>query len=281
MSMIYRQFLVLALLAAMAAPVCAAETVSNFSPQEVLTTLRAGNERYLSGAPGAWSADSEKREMLANGQHPMACIVTCADSRVAPEILFDQSLGDLFVCRVAGNVITPEMTGSIEYAVDHLNVPVVIVMGHTKCGAVQAAISSPDATGPIGSLISHIKAAVEGCMQSGTEGAELLNCAVNTNANNGCIALIQGSRAIQEKVEKGECILISATYDITTGEIDWQTQLAAVNLNSKKTEANSADAHSTENGQTQAAAKSKAQSDHMSASRTKSEKSTTKQSRRY
>lgn len=255
----------------------ASDKSTAYSPQDVLAKLRSGNDRFVESTPNAWKADAGRRELLSSGQHPMACIVTCSDSRVSPEILFDQSIGDLFVCRVAGNVVSPEVTGSIEYAVDHLNVPVVIVLGHTKCGAVQAAISSPDATGPIGSLVSRIKPAVDGCIHSGSAEADMMNCAVNSNANNGCIALIQGSRTIQEKVEKGELILVSAAYDISTGEISWQTQLAAVSLSSAKNaahgDAQSAGSHT--------ATKTKSSDDQTSASRSKSEKSTSKHTRRH
>lgn len=281
--MLTRLLLIASLSLCVAGSALATENSPAYSPQDVIAKLRDGHERFLAGHPQEWSAGVEERELLATGQHPMACIVTCADSRVSPEILFDQSLGDLFVCRVAGNVITPEITGSIEYAVDHLGVPVVIVMGHTKCGAVQAAIASPGATGPIGSLVSHIKAAVDGCIQSGASDSELLTCAVNTNANNGCIALIQGSRAIQEKVEKGECMLVSATYDITTGALDWQTQLAAVSLSSKpeKLEDNPPVSHETQKSVSSKSKKNKTSSETQTASRSKPAATDTKHSRRY
>jgi carbonic anhydrase len=225
----FRLILLCALVIVLPIWALAAGAESNFNPQDALDRLIAGNARFAAGQPEPWHATSDLRSLLALGQHPLACVITCADSRVVPELLFDQSLGDLFVCRVAGNVVTPEITGSIDYAVDHLEVPLVVVLGHTRCGAVNAAIADPEATGPIGSVISRIVPSVNSCLQGSVSSDDLLNCAVSTNANIGCLTLLQNSHIMQEAVKSGRCMLISATYDIETGLVEWQTQLAAVN----------------------------------------------------
>jgi carbonic anhydrase len=121
---------------------------------QALARLRDGNARFVAGEPQAWNCGPERRkELAATGQQPIACIVTCSDARVSPELVFDQSLGDLFVVRLAGNVVTTEAAASVEYAVEHLHVPVVVVLGHTQCDAVKAALDADDAppTGPMGS----------------------------------------------------------------------------------------------------------------------------------
>lgn len=234
--------------------------------QDILDRLRTGNERFVAEAPAPWHASHELRSLLAQGQHPLACVITCADSRVSPELLFDQSLGDLFVCRVAGNVVTPEITGSVDYAVEHLNVPLVIVLGHTKCGAVNAAIANPDLPGTIGTIVSRLAPSVHSCMQNSETGDELLKCIVSTNANMGCVSLLQNSHLVQEAVKSGRCMLVSAVYDITTGEVEWETQLAAVNTNSSPAEA-------PETPQVEQTETTTTRTEHTSASR-KSEKTT-------
>src|SRR5437899_1684360 len=109
------------------------------APAEAISKLKEGNGRYTSGNVQHPGQTAERRTELANTQHPFAAIVSCSDSRVPPEIVFDQGLGDLFVVRVAGNVIDDHALGSIEYAVDHLGVRLIVVLGHQSCGAVKAA----------------------------------------------------------------------------------------------------------------------------------------------
>jgi carbonic anhydrase len=232
---LYRS-IILSLLVLLPLLVLAAGGSYSHTPQDILNQLKSGNERFVADKPAPWHADGVLRASLAPGQHPLACVITCADSRVSPELLFDQSLGDLFVCRVAGNVVTPEITGSVDYAVEHLSVPLVIVLGHTKCGAVNATIANPEMTGPIGSIVSRIAPCVSSCLQNHVTGDELLNCAVSTNANMGCVSLLQNSTVVQAAVKSGHCMLVSAVYDITTGNVEWETQLAAVNLSSSHTE---------------------------------------------
>src|SRR6184192_4185539 len=135
------------------------------APTEAISKLKEGNGRYAGGNLQHPGQTTERRAELANTQHPFATIVSCSDSRVPPEIVFDQGLGDLFVVRVAGNVIDDHGLGSIEYAVDHLGARLIVVLGHQSCGAVKAAketiAAKSKAPGHIQSLVTAIQPAVE------------------------------------------------------------------------------------------------------------------------
>ncbi|MDR2716707.1 MAG: carbonic anhydrase [Treponema sp.] len=126
-----------------------------------LQMLKEGNERYLKGELVNKSSYSDDRKILNNGQKPFAVILTCSDSRVAPEIFFDQKLGDIFVIRNAGNIADTTALGSLEYAVEHLKSRLVVVCGHGKCGAVTAACSGGKLPPNISHIVKHIKPAVE------------------------------------------------------------------------------------------------------------------------
>ena len=135
----------------------AQEPKMKVSPEAALERLKAGNARFVTDKAEKRVSDAKMRAELAKGQHPFAIILACADSRVPPEFLFDQGLGDLFVVRVAGNVTGEEVLGSIEYAVAHLHVPLVVVLGHEKCGAVKAALDQVEPEGNLAS--SYVKSA--------------------------------------------------------------------------------------------------------------------------
>jgi carbonic anhydrase len=192
-----------------------------------LTKLRDGNARYCNAHPNNWTANAEKRGELAKGQHPWACVITCSDSRVPPEMLFDQSLGDLFVIRLAGNVVTPEAVGSVEYAVEHLGVGTVVVLGHSSCGAVKATIESPEATGPVGTLVARIKPAVETAKMKGYSGDELMGAAVDENARLGAESLLRNSVELDKALKSGHLTVVCAIYDIASGNVNWETRWAA------------------------------------------------------
>ncbi len=198
-------------------------------PERVLQMLQDGNTRFVAGEGLGWRGAAAERAILAQGQHPTACVITCSDSRVSPEIIFDQSLGSLFVCRVAGNVVSPEIAGSVEYAVEHLKASVVVVLGHTGCGAVQAAVNSSVSSGPVSRIVERIAPAVDVCRLRGVSNADLWNETVSSNSSMGCTALYESCPAVQRAVMEGECMLVSATYDIVTGTIRWETRLTSVN----------------------------------------------------
>src|SRR5688572_21374670 len=132
------------------------ENTDGVSADDAMKFLRDGNERWANNQPLAPHTDSARREDAAQGQKPFATILTCADSRLPVERIFDRGVGDLFVVRVAGNVVSGEVAGSIEYGAEHLNVPLLVIMGHTKCGAVAAAAAGGEPGGNIGTLIEKI-----------------------------------------------------------------------------------------------------------------------------
>lgn len=199
-----------------------------FTVDQSLEKLRNGNKRFVDGKPNRWNSGEKKRQELSSGQTPYACIITCADSRVPPEQIFDASLGELFVIRVAGNVTPPDVIASADYAVGHLNCPVVVVMGHTKCGAVGAALSETNFPEPLNSLVEEIRPSVYACERKGYEGESLYEGAIKENARAGAAALLSGSRDIEDAVASGHCTVLSAVYDIESGIVDWQSQMGNV-----------------------------------------------------
>lgn len=192
-------------------------------PEEVLRKLLEGNKRFVRGEPTHPRRRPEDFAALAEGQAPTAVIVGCADSRVSPEILFDQGVGDLFVVRVAGNVVSGAgaiVKGSIEYAVAELGVPLVVVLGHSKCGAVKAAlkhINDKDALpGAINDLVDNIKPAV--LKSKGQEGDPLEN-AIRANVEVGVARLKGLEPVLAGPVKQGKVKVVGAVYDLRDGSV--------------------------------------------------------------
>jgi carbonic anhydrase len=191
------------------------------SPAEAKKLLVEGNERFTSGKILAKDLSSAERADLAtNGQHPFAVIVCCSDSRVPPELLFDQDLGDLFVVRVAGNVITPVELGSVEYAVEHLKAPLVVVLGHEKCGAVTAAVEGGEFTAGIEAIVDKIKPAVDTAKSSGATAENLIEKSADLNVEN-ALQDISNSEAIKHTLEAKHLELTGAKYDLDSGTVSW------------------------------------------------------------
>jgi len=177
--------------------------------QVSLQYLIEGNRRYLAGESIERAELAEVREVLGEGQHPFAVIVTCADSRVAPEIYFDQRLGDIFVIRNAGNIADETALGSIEFAVGHLRAPLVVVVGHTACGAVAGAmIEGAEFSNYLQTVINRIRPTVE--------NKEDLESATTANVKH-AVAQIEANPIV---VEAGAKVL-GAIYDIVTGEVSF------------------------------------------------------------
>jgi carbonic anhydrase len=173
-----------------------------------LQILKEGNERYLRGELINKSSYKEDREILDNGQKPFAVILTCSDSRAAPEIFFDQKLGDIFVIRNAGNIADRTVLGSIEYAVEHLKSKLVVVCGHSKCGAVTAACSGAELPPNINHIIEYIKHAVE-------KGGD-----VETVVRNN-VRIMAAHIKADEIVKHLGVTVVGAYYDIHSGEVKW------------------------------------------------------------
>ncbi len=202
-----------------------ARGASRRDPESVLARLREGNERFVKGQP---SLLSRRRPAdfaaLAEGQAPMAVIVGCADSRVAPELIFDQGVGDLFVVRVAGNIVSgagASVKGSIEYAVAELGVRLIVVLGHSQCGAVKAAIEHIDANdalpGAIGDLIAPIRPAV--LAAKGLPGDKLANV-IKANVEKGVERLKTLDPIIAKLVKSGELQVKGGVYELRDGKVE-------------------------------------------------------------
>jgi carbonic anhydrase len=184
--------------------------------QSPLDVLKEGNRRFAQGRMIHEHQNMERLVEVAQGQHPIAIIVGCSDSRVTPEIIFDQGLGDLFVVRVAGNVVDDQALGSIEYAVEHLHVGLVVVLGHDRCGAVAAAVSGADAPGHIQSIVEAIHPAVD---IAKTEPGDLLDNAINENVRRVVEQLRTAQPILGEEVGAGHLRVVGARYLLDSGVV--------------------------------------------------------------
>jgi len=180
-----------------------------------LAKLKEGNARFSSSKVSQGKPTAAKRAETAQAQHPFAIVLGCADSRTAPEIVFDQNIGDLFVVRTAGNLVDEHALGSIEYAVDHLGVRLIVVLGHTRCGAVTAALASDTAPGHVQSLVRDIQPAVKAA--KGKDG-NVTDLTVAENARL-MAAKIRNEASLGEFAK--EVRIISGVYDLDTGKVEW------------------------------------------------------------
>jgi len=174
-------------------------------PEQALRFLKEGNERYCQNKGITRDTNEQDRAALKDGQKPFAAVITCADSRVAPEIYLDQKLGDIFVIRNAGNIADSTVLGNVEYAVEHLKTPLVAVIGHSKCGAVTGAFTKGEFTGHLAGVINTIGAAVKGC--------ENLDDAVKANT-------LHSAEEVR-KIAGDKAKVIAARYDIETGIVEF------------------------------------------------------------
>ena len=194
------------------------QTEPKLTPDLVFAELKAGNEhhaqhRYMHPHQTA----SRLRELVAE-QHPHAEILSCADSRVPPELIFDQGLGDLFVVRVAGNVATDTEIGSLEYGAEHLHIPFLVVLGHESCGAVTAAVKGGEAEGHIAALVNLIKPAVD--KSRGLPGDPVAN-AVRVNVEMVVQQLRSSTPVLSTLVAEGKLKIVGGVYSLETGKVTW------------------------------------------------------------
>jgi carbonic anhydrase len=189
---------------------------------EVETLLREGNMRYVQETASYPNQGINRRhETVAKGQHPMATILTCSDSRVPPEYIFDQGIGDIFVIRVAGNIADPAEIATIEYGTGHLGTPLVMVLGHTKCGAVTAAATRAEAGGNLPSLIDNIMPAVAATEKAnpGVRGDDLIGKTIKQNVWQTIEDILRQSAETRKLIREGKVKLVGALYDIESGEV--------------------------------------------------------------
>ena len=186
---------------------------SKLTPDAALSELMAGNKRFTSGRLTAHEQDlAILKQHTEAKQEPFAAVLSCADSRVPVELLFDQSIGHIFVARVAGNVMTPEIIGSLEYGAAVLGTKVILVMGHSNCGAVKATIQGKEVPGQISSLFPHIQPAVD---QAGQD----LEAATKANARIQATLLSQASTVVAGLVKSGGVKVVAGYYDLGSGSV--------------------------------------------------------------
>jgi carbonic anhydrase len=185
------------------------------SPDDALAKLKEGNARFVTNKVSTGKATAAKRAETAQGQHPFAIVLGCADSRTSPEIVFDQNIGDLFVVRTAGNLVDDHALGSIEYAVEHLGARLIVVLGHERCGAVAAALASDTAPGHVQSLVRDIQPAVQAIKSKQGDANDL--------------AIAENARLMAEKIRSEAALgdlakevrIIPAVYNLDTGKVEW------------------------------------------------------------
>jgi carbonic anhydrase len=186
---------------------------TNLNPDEALKELMDGNQRFASGRGTAHEHDLVLlKQHLVEKQEPFAAVLSCADSRVPVEIVFDQTLGRLFVTRVAGNILTPEIIGSLEYGVAVLGTKVILVLGHSNCGAVKAAVAGKAVPGQISTLYAHLQPAVD-------EAGHDYKAATKANAKIQAKLLSQASTVVAEKIKEGQLKVVAGYFDIGSGVV--------------------------------------------------------------
>ena len=204
------------------------------SPEEALKNLMDGNQRYVENQmTGTKLCDLTTRSSLAKSQHPYAIILTCSDSRVPPEIIFDKGLGEIFVIRVAGNVPDPVVLGSIEYAAEHLGSPLVMVLGHERCGAVKATVDSKGKSSGsknidaiVKAVAPSVKTAAKDCQAckddkkcADTRKDEFVECVVDANAKNVAASLTKNSKILNHLLHAKKIKIVAAKYDLDDGKV--------------------------------------------------------------
>lgn len=191
------------------------EAAPAMSPQDALAILREGNDRFVDGYRQAHGETSWLRKKLAReGQRPIAAVLACSDSREPVEYIFDQPLGGLFVIRTAGNTAGIQTLGSAQYAVEHLNVPLMIVMGHSHCGAVNAVVAGESATGALARMLEPI---INAANESGGDAGAV----TERNVRNAMTALPANDPILARRIEGDATRVLGAIYDIETGKVNW------------------------------------------------------------
>lgn len=209
-------------------------TGPSVSPDEALQKLMEGNKRYVANQmTGAKLSDQAARASLSKSQKPYAIILSCSDSRVPPEVIFDKGLGEIFVIRVAGNVPDPVVLGSIEYAAEHLGSPLIMVLGHERCGAVTATVESKGKTtgsrnidAIVKTIEPSVKAALKNCESckgvkkcAETKKSELVECAIDANAKSIAANLPAKSAIIKHLIAEKKLKIVAAKYDLDDGVV--------------------------------------------------------------
>ena len=195
---------------------------------EALDRLKTGNRRFVAGLRDGEGVSTPRRMQLPDDQEPFATILGCSDSRVPAELVFDQGLGDLFVIRVAGHVVAPSQVGSVEFATAMFGTALVVVLGHTRCGAIEATLRelerphtsrSPN----LRSIVDRIRPSVRSLMDTPLDSDRdaLIHYAVRANIRASVDHLAHGSQLLEQYIESGKLLVVGAEYDLETGEVDF------------------------------------------------------------
>ena len=198
------------------------------SAREALARLREGNRRFASGDRSRGALTSPSLRDLAEGQQPFAAILGCSDSRVPVEIVFDQGLGDLFVIRVAGNIVAPSQVGSVEFAAERFGTRLVVVLGHSRCGAILATLEelqrpTENQSRNLRSIVDRVRPSVEGLLASGLRHGDetLVQRAVRANIRASVDHLRHGSEVIEQLIKRDGLRVVGAEYSLETGVVDF------------------------------------------------------------
>lgn len=205
------------------------DTTAMISAQEALTRLQEGNQRFVSDLENSQAHISQhRRSELTSGQEPFAAILGCSDSRVPVELIFDQGLGDLFVIRVAGNIVAPSQVGSIEFAAEAFGTRLVVVLGHSMCGAVQATLNELERPSELRSpnlrsIVDHIRPSVSTLMETElrTNRNELVRQAVRSNIRASANHLRHGSKFLEQQIREAGLMVVGAEYSLETGVVEF------------------------------------------------------------
>jgi carbonic anhydrase len=201
------------------------EKQAAMTPQQVVAALKAGNERFANGTGSKFNYSVQMRETAA-GQFPKAVVLSCLDSRVPPEVVFDQGIGDIFVGRIAGNFENTDMLGSMEFATAAAGAKAIVVLGHTACGAVMGAVDDVK-LGNLTETLANIRPAVDAAKAIGTGGdvtsknTKFVDLVTVENVKITMSNITQRSEILRDRVAKGELVIIGGVYDLRTGRIDW------------------------------------------------------------
>lgn len=199
--------------------VFASHSIENLSAKEAIQKLKDGNKRFVQNKAKHPDESIERKKEMLKGQHPFVVILSCSDSRVPPELIFDQGLGDIFEIRNAGNVLNEHVIGSIEYAVMHCGVKLVVIMGHQDCGAIAATLSGVSETKYIQALEDSIKPAIEDCKKQGLE----INSdnVVKAHIAQDIRELLSQDVELVEYMKKHDVKIVPAYYHLDTGKVDF------------------------------------------------------------
>jgi carbonic anhydrase len=196
---------------------------------EALERLKEGNRHFLAGIGSGKKPFARSRPVrYAKEQKPFAIVLGCSDSRVPAEIVFDQGLGELFVIRVAGNIVAPSQVGSVEFAAERFGTPLVVVLGHSQCGAIEATIEDlerpdHDASPNMQFIVDHIRPSVQGLLRSGVQRShdEIVRLAVRANVVASVDKLQHGSEVLWQLVQEGKLVVVGAEYSLETGVVEF------------------------------------------------------------